>query len=331
MHRTSQSCQPPVILSGDVGGTKTLLALRSGEQLLAEKRYASRDYGDLVELVRDFFANVGLAPQRAVFGVAGPVKAGCSKATNLPWEISAERLQKELAIPIVQLINDFAAVAHGLRALGPQDLVPLNDTVPQPGGTVVVLGAGTGLGEGFLVSCDGKEIYVASEGGHADFAPRNEQEIALLRYILRSRRRASVERLVSGPGIVTIYNFLSESSLKSSQATLPEHAATGDLPALVTRHALAGDCALCVETMELFLRLYGAEAGNLALKALPTGGVYVAGGIAPKISDLLRNGTFLSAYGDKGRMSELVKSFPVQVVINPQVGLLGAHLVASRL
>ncbi len=320
-----------MILAGDVGGTKTLLLLKDGDRDVAEERYPSKDYGGLEHIVRDFLALTAATVDRACFGVAGPVQGNRSRATNLPWDIDGDRISAELHIPRVKLLNDFAAVGFGLEALGPADFVALNDAAVDPTGPIAILGAGTGLGEGFLVRCEGQSLFVASEGGHVDFAPRTEREIGFLRFMLRLHKRVSVERAVSGPGIANIYLYLIDSGRRPSEEVSREIAAGGDVAAIVAKHAQTRDCPVSVETMDMFLNLYGAEAGNLALKMLPSGGIFVAGGIAPKIIDLIRTGPFMAAYGAKGRLSDVVRSFPVRVVMNPKVGLLGAALVAERL
>lgn len=317
------------LLAGDVGGTKTFLRLVSGPEVVLESRYDSGAFGDLLHMVRDFLAKVDVKPQRAVFGIAGPVTGNRSYATNLPWVIDGARLSADLGIPEVRLINDFAAVGWGIRALAPEDFRPLNPAEPDPKGPVAFLGAGTGLGEGFLVPCGTGEVVVTSEGGHADLAPRNEREMGVLRYLLRVHKRVSVERVVCGPGIANLYHYLVYAGRQPVPAVRQAIDLGGDIAAIVADHARARDCELCIEAMDLFVSFYGAEAGNLALKILPTGGVYLAGGIAPKILDLLETGPFMAAYGDKGRMSDLVRSFPVRVILNPKVGLLGAARYAQ--
>lgn len=320
-----------MILAGDVGGTKTLLVLKDGQTVLAEERYASKDYGGLTHIVRDFLALTAAKVDRAAFGVAGPVQDNRSKATNLPWDIDGARLAADLGIAEVRILNDFAAVGFGLEALGPDDMVALNDGKADPDGPIAILGAGTGLGEGFMVKCGAERAFVASEGGHVDFGPRNEREIGFLRFMLRLHKRVSVERAVSGPGIANLYLYMIDAGRRPTEEVAKDIAAGGDVAAIVARHAQTRDCPVCVEVMDTFLNLYGAEAGNLALKILASGGVYVAGGIAPKIIDLIRTGPFMAAYGAKGRLSDVVRSFPVKVVLNPKVGLLGAALVAERI
>lgn len=325
------------VLAGDVGGTKTLLMVRDGQRIIAQERYSSSGYGNLSHILREFVAKIEresgpVAIDRAVIGVAGPVHDNCCRATNLPWEIDGERISADLRIGKLKLINDFVAIGFGIHSLGAEDVVALNPHEPDPRGPIAILGAGTGLGEGFLVpSGEGRFEFLASEGGHADFAPRNEQEFGFLRFMTRVLKRVSIERAVSGPGIANLYNYLVDWGLGPTESVAKRVAAGEDIGAVVTDHARARTCQLCVEVMDLFLSLYGAEAGNMALRILASGGVYVAGGIAPKILDLIRTGPFMAAFGDKGRLSDLVRSFPVRVISNPTVGLLGSARVAEEL
>lgn len=319
------------ILAGDVGGTKTFLQLTVGPDVLLDRRYNCAAYGDITHMIRDFLAEAGQVPEVAVLGVAGPVVSNRCYATNLPWVIDGDRLALDLGIAQVRLINDFAAVGWGIRALAPEDFSPLNPAEPDITGPVAFLGAGTGLGEGFLIPCGTGEVVVTSEGGHADLAPRNEKEVGVLRYLLRVHKRVSVERVVSGPGIANLYHFLVYSGRVPAPEVRQAIDLGGDIAAIVADHARARDCEVCVEAMDLFMAFYGAEAGNLALKILPSGGVYLAGGIAAKILDLMQAGPFMAAFGDKGRLSDLVRSFPVRVITNPKVGLLGAARLARSL
>ncbi|MBU6427938.1 MAG: glucokinase, partial [Cyanobacteria bacterium REEB65] len=287
------------LLAGDVGGTKTFLRLVHGPDVVREARYDSQAYGDLAHMLREFLEPASIRPACSAIGVAGPVVQNRCTATNLPWVLDGDRIAADLGIASVKLINDFAAIGWGIRALVPEDFAPLNPAVPDPAGPIAFLGAGTGLGEGFLLPALGGEVVVNSEGGHADLAPRNEAEIAVLRYLLRLHQRVSVERIVSGPGIANLYHYLVYAGRKPNPAVRQAIDLGGDVGAIVSEHALAGDCALCVEAMNLFMGFYGAEAGNLALRVLPTGGVYLAGGIAAKILELLKTGPFMAAFGDK--------------------------------
>jgi glucokinase len=355
----------PELLAGDIGGTKTTLRLVRSDRgamiagtLLHEARYPSADYPDLVPIVRRFLSAAepkltqAPRPAAACFGIAGPIADNACKLTNLTWSLSGSRLEHELDIPQVHLINDFAAIGHGVPALAPVDLHTLQPGQPDPTAPIAIIGAGTGLGEGFLIPdpAGGHQVF-GSEGAHVDFAPRSQLELELMLYLRKTLdlTHVSVERVVSGLGITSIYAFLRsrEPSLESP-AMAEAFAAwerqqngerkTVDLAAEIGRAATARQDCLCVQTMKLFVESYGAEAGNLALKLLPRGGLYVAGGIAPKILPLLRDGghdggppPFLEAFLDKGRMRGELARIPVHVVLNANVGLLGAALHAADL
>jgi glucokinase len=320
-----------MILAGDVGGTKTLLLLREDGRTIAEERYASQAYGDLSHMVKEFLDATGGRPARAAIGVAGPVNDNRCWATNLPWQIDGDKLAFQLGIGKIRLLNDFATIGYGLESLGPDDVVALNDRQPDPRGPIAILGAGTGLGEGLMVWCGERYVFVPSEGGHADFAARNDREVGFLRFMLGLHERVSIERAISGPGIGNLFRYLVDAGRKPHDGVAAAVAAGEDIASVVSAHAKARDCPVSVETMDMFLNLYGAEAGNLALKVLATGGVFLAGGIAAKNIDLIRAGPFMAAFGDKGRLSDLVRSIPVRVVVNTRVGLLGAASVAERL
>jgi glucokinase len=343
------------ILAGDIGGTKTILRLVeavAGTELhtLYEKRYPSCDFPDLVPMVQQFLATAAQqlgrtpAPQKACFAIAGPVVNNTAKLTNLVWFLDAKLLEQELGIAPISLINDFAAVGYGILGLDASDLSTLQTGKPQPAAPIAVIGAGTGLGQGFLIQQGDSYQVFSSEGGHADFAPRSELEFQLLKYLLDKHdiQRISVERVVSGQGIVAIYQFLRDASKASESSDIGQVVRTWeqeagrsektvDPAAAIAAAALEKRDRLCEQTMQLFVLAYGAEAGNLALKLLPYGGLYIAGGIAAKNLPLIQEGSFLQAFTDKGRMSSLLKSVPVHVVLNPQVGLIGAAICAARL
>jgi len=349
------------VLAGDIGGTKTILQLVRAETAatggtppslvtLVEETYPSQEYPDLVPMVRQFLDKThsgghGLARvTHACFGIAGPVVNQASKLTNLAWSLSAERLQLELNIEHVTLLNDFSAVGYGLAGLENSALVNLQTGTPDRSSPIAVIGAGTGLGEGFLVP-DGAGRYrtFPCEGGHTDFAPRSDTEDQLLIYARRffGVQQISVERVVSGPGIALIYQFLCEQAPERESTAMaklrsqwlrdagPQDGGI-DLSAAVSEGALAGGDDLCRQAMRLFVEAYGAEAGNLALKLLCKGGLFVAGGVAPKILPLLQDGVFIEALRNKGRMRPLMESIPVSVVLNPKVGLIGAALCAVQ-
>lgn len=344
-----------LLLAGDIGGTKTILRLveaSDGAVLLTllEETYRSRDFPDLVPMVQHFLSTATeklggeSLPARACFAIAGPVVNNTVKLTNLAWFLDAKRLEQELGIAQISLINDFEAVGHGILGLDATDLYTLQSGNIQPIAPIAVIGAGTGLGEGFLIQNGDSYRVFSSEGGHADFAPRSELEFQLLKYLLDKHniQSVSVERVVSGQGIIAIYQFLrdwqfaSESpSIQQVVRTWEQEAGRGertvDPAAAITSAALEKRDRICEQAMQMFVEAYGAEAGNLALKLLPYGGLYVAGGIAAKILPLLEDGSFLHAFTHKGRVSSLLKSVPVYIVLNPQVGLMGAALCAGQL
>ncbi|MFQ4145154.1 glucokinase [Chlorogloeopsis sp. ULAP02] len=338
-----------IILAGDIGGTKTILRLMEESEgrllrTIYEKRYLSGDYADLVPIVQKFLAAPNTpTPQKACFAIAGPVVNNTAKLTNLAWFLDAERLQKQLDIASVSLINDFAAVGYGILGLEPEDLYTLQSGKPNPDAPIAVIGAGTGLGQGFLIKQGNYYQAFPSEGGHTDFAPRTELEFQLLKYLLDKHdiQRVSVERVVSGLGIVSIYEFMRDRKITEESPDIAAIVRTWeqeagkqeksvDPGAAIGTAAVQGSDRLCEETMQLFVEAYGAEAGNLALKLLPYGGLYIAGGIAPKILPLIKKGEFLLNFSYKGRMRPLLEEIPVHIVLNQQVGLIGAAIYAAR-
>lgn len=332
------------VLAGDIGGTKTLLQLSTPSQVsgrrvfevLYEQRYPSADHADFLPLVKQFLDS---APHEAkspitgaCFGVAGPVSGRTAVTTNLPWKLDADALERALGIPHVRLINDFQAVGYGIEALGDEDLVTLQAGTPMAHGTRIVIGAGTGLGQGFLVWQDDHYEVVASEGGHADFAPRTPIEMELLAYLKTQFPCPTWERVASGRGLVNIFNFLVEAKQRPVSAALQEALASGDKGAAVSRFGLSGEDATASEALDMFVSIYGSQTGNFALTALASGGVYVAGGVAPKILSKMKEGGFLKAFLDKyERMQSLLNAMPVKIVVNEHVGLLGCAVAASRL
>jgi glucokinase len=323
-----------LILAGDIGGTKTHLALFSSQDnnLKAEyqKTYRSQQYSGLEPLLHDFLATGKHPIGRASFGIAGPLLDGRVNPPNLDWVVDPLSLAKALGLPSVSLLNDLEAAAYGISTLAPEEFLVLNEGVIRRPGNKVLIAAGTGLGETIIFD-DGKNYYpLASEGGHADFAARNEMEIELLRYLIGRFGRVSYERVVSGPGLANIYDFLSERAGSRVPGPFADKiAAAEDRSPVISQAALAGDPEIAVKAMDLLVSSYGAEAGNLALKAKAIGGVYVGGGIAPKILSKLNNGTFMQAFNEKGRYRELVSSIPVYVVLNEKAALRGAAYHAS--
>jgi glucokinase len=324
-----------IVLAGDIGGTNARLATvrvePGGMTVLDERRYPSEEFPGLGPIVRRFLDEGGTRPARACFGVACPVVGDDCTAPNLPWTINARSLAAEIGIRRTAIINDFVAVGYGVERLGPADLVTLQPGHPVPGGPIALIGAGTGLGEGFLLRTGDHYHVLASEGGHADFAPRGAIQTRLLEFLRGEYGRVSWERLLSGPGLVNIYRGLAAAGVAAERPAVREEMAHDDPAAVITRHAAAGDDPLCDRTLEVFVEVYGAQAGNLALTVVATGGVYLTGGIAPRIIERLRGPAFLAAFREKGRLTEVVSAVPVHVIIASNVALLGAAQVASRL
>ncbi len=355
-----------LLLAGDIGGTSTRLRLapiedwRSHSAVTSgarparqwERTYASPDFPDLVPIVQQFLAELAVPGEvvAACFAVAGPVVNGVAKLQNLAWQLEVDRLTRSLNIPNIQLINDFAAVSYGLAHLRSDELHMLQVGEYVADAPQVVIGAGTGLGQGYLIPSAGKYQVLASEGGHSDFAARTPLEFELVEYLMErdDLDHVSYDRLVSGRGIVNMYRFLRDrQSLTASpltdapmiaaavqqweQTTVADRASLTDPAVLIATAAQAGTSALARAAMQMFVSAYGAEAGNLALKFLPRGGLYIAGGIAAKNLALLTDGTFMAAFGQKGRMRSLVAQIPVAVVLNSQVGLIGAAAQAIEM
>jgi glucokinase len=324
-----------IVLGGDVGGTNARLAIVELDgravRITRERKYPSRDYPGLAPIVRRFCEEEGARPDRACFGIACPVVGDDCTAPNLPWTIDARQLAAEIEIPRTTIINDFVAVGYGIESLGPSDLATLQEGRPEPQGPIALIGAGTGLGQGFLLWEKDHYRVLASEGGHGDFAPRGTLQADLLQFLGRQFGRVSWERLLSGPGMVNTYRYLVAAAVAPEQATVRTEMGQEDPAAVIARHALAGTDCLSDRALDLFCEILGAQAGNLALTVVATGGVYLAGGIAPRIVERLRSGPFLTAFRDKGRLSELLSRIPVHVIVNPNVALLGAAAVAGRM
>jgi glucokinase len=320
-----------MIIAGDIGGTKTNIAMfeapggRLG-RITVQQSFPSGGYDSLEAILADFIkAHRPDEVTGACFGVAGPVVRGRVEATNLAWKVSAESLARELGLPSVYLINDLEATAFGIGELKPEQLYTLNEGESDPAGHRGLIAAGTGLGMAGIFNAGSHYHPMPSEGGHMDFAPRNEREFEMLTYLgEKVGGRVSYERVLSGLGIFNIYSFLRDRGYGEEPAWLAEEIETGDPTAAISRAALEGRCELAETTLHMFVEAYGAMAGNLALLLKATGGLYVGGGIAPKILDKLRDGTFMRNYVDKGRMSGLVMSIPVRVILDDKTALYGA-------
>ena len=320
-------------LAGDIGGTSTRLAIftvRDGAvRRVAEETVHSRDFSGLDQIAQSFLSRQGLTVERAAFGIAGPVIAGVVRTPNLPWVIVADDLAKSLQIEHVDLINDLEANAWGIGALQANDIAELQAGDAAARGNRAVISAGTGLGEAGLYFDGAQHRPFACEGGHADYAPRNALEIQLLEFLRRRWDRISYERVLSGPGLRNIYEFFRDELGRQESLLIAEACRSEDPPAVISRAAMAGECPLCVESLNLFVAIYGAAAGNVALTMMATGGMYVGGGIAPKIVSKLREPAFIEAFLDKGRMRPLLAAMPVRVILNVETALLGAGRYAA--
>jgi glucokinase len=332
-----------MILAGDIGGTSTRLALfdvKNGQlSPLVESKYHSREHLGLDEIVKTFVAaqpcdGRKLPIEHAAFGIAGVVREGQVHTVNLPWVVSAAQLAKELKLNEVHLLNDLEANAHGIPALGPNDLVTLNAGKPDPQGNAAIISAGTGLGEAGIYF-DGEQLHpFACEGGHTDFGPQDQLETELLLHLKEkfaqdSDGHVSYERVVSGPGLRNIYEFLRDTGRGKETPEITAAMQSGDPAAVISKAALAGSCALCVQAMDVFVSIYGAEAGNLALKMMATRGICIGGGIAPRIISTLKEPRFREAFCAKGRHRPLLEMIPVQVIMNDQTALRGAARFAA--
>jgi glucokinase len=329
------TCDQPTslrVLTGDIGGTKTRLAIIVGDggRLLVEREqvFPSRDYPAFTDLLGEFLQH-SVVPSRASFGIAGPVTGRLAHTTNLPWRIDADVLEKEFGLESCALLNDLEAAARGLPALGKDDLVVLNEGAPNTNGNAAIIAPGTGLGEAGLY-WDGREYHpYATEGGHASFSPQDEKEVALLLHLQRLHGHVSWERVLSGPGLVSLHEFHCLYCNVPVPDWVQHDAHQGGAAASIANAALNGSDELCVSTLAWFVRLLGAEAGNLALKAMSRGGLYLGGGIPPKILPCLQTEPFLEAFFRKGRMRPLLETIPVTVIMNDQLAIYGAALHAS--
>ena len=322
-----------MILAGDIGGTNARLAYfqtQNGHfQLVAERVFPSREHSELGEIVTQFLSDSGMRPDAACFGIAGPVRNGRVETSNLPWVIEQSRLAKQIQLPGTLLINDLEASAWGIGALSSGDLVSLNSVSGPVVGNQAVIAPGTGLGEAGLF-WDGTRHHVfACEGGHCDFAPQNDQEIELLRYLKARFGHVSYERILSGPGLVNVYEFLRDSGCGKESPEVGASLRTGNGPAAISHGAIAGTDPMAQKALEIWISVFGAEASNLALKAMATGGLFLAGGISPKVLSGLTGPLFMQSFLAKGRMRALMEAIPVQVVTNDKAGLLGAARCAA--
>ena len=324
-----------MILAGDIGATNTRLALfphEGASAILAstpsigEETFSSHKFSDLQSIVREFVARHGGKVSLACFGIAGPIRNRRSEATNLPWIVEADALAAELRIApeAVTLINDLEANAHGIPGLGANDLVTIHPGAPGAQGNAALISAGTGLGEAGLFWDGSAHRPWACEGGHSTFAPATALHLQLHEWLLKTHKHVSWERVLSGPGLVTLFEFLRHTGRGEQPAWLAEEMKLGDPAPVISRNALAGKSQLCVAALDLFVELYGAEAGNLALKVLAIGGVYLGGGIAPRIHPKLQAPAFREAFLAKGRMRPLLETMALRIILNERAALVGA-------
>jgi glucokinase len=322
-----------MIVGGDVGGTKTLLGVFEPAphrpRLMATYSYVTATYGSFVEILEEFDRAIGRqgAVDAAAVGVAGPVIGGASQMTNISWKLSAAEIAAHFGTPRVALLNDLEAMANSVEVLTAEEVAVLQEGIVRADGNAAVIAAGTGLGQAYLHRVNGRLRPVPSEGGHADYAARTDREIELVRMLRDRFGRAEVEQVLSGPGLLNLHRF----THRGGECEMLEGAAEADVPARISQAGLAGRCQPCAEALRMFVGAYGAEAGNLALRAVATAGLFVGGGIAPKILPALQTGTFMDAFVAKDPLRELVERIPVRVILNPEAGLVGAALRAQDL
>lgn len=323
-----------MVLAGDVGGTKTLLGLfRGSPGKLREVRtstFVSDAYPSFEAMVREFLSQGGERPRRVAVGVAGPIVDGRSRVVNLKWPVEERRVAKAAGTKDVRVLNDLEATGWGIGEVPPRRVVSLTPSIRARKGNGALIAAGTGLGMCALVRDGARQVPLAGEGGHQDFAPRDETEFDLLRHFQKLHGRVSLERIVAGPGLSEIYRFLVASGREAADPALESRFATEDPNAAVSEAGVAGSSTAARRALAIFVSLYGAAAGNFALVIKATGGVWVGGGIAPKILPVLRDGTFLESFRAKGRLRPMLEAIPVRVLLEPRTALLGAAAFAAR-
>lgn len=325
-----------IILAGDVGGTKTLLALFecSGSHLveLKSKKYVSRNFENLEMIIKDFLSNQQITPASAAFGIPGPVEHGIVKSTNLPWIVDEKLLKKNLHIPKVKIVNDLAATAYQIPFLKDEEKILIKESInKERSERFVVVAPGTGLGQAFLVCEENKKIILASEGGHTDFAPTNEVEAELFLYLLKKFERVSYERIISGSGLPNIYDFLVQAGPAKPENETIERMKTEDRALVISDMALSNKDKVCEKALDIFVSILGAHSGNLVINLLATGGVYLAGGIPHKILPKLQTKIFTDSFLNKGRLKELTEATPVYVLNHNNAALMGAARIAENL
>jgi glucokinase len=324
---------PNLLLAGDIGGTKTLLGVfeqaAGRPRRLLSRAFGTLDYAELPVIIDEFLNEAGVDRSRvsaASFGVAGPVIDGAAALTNVPWRVEARRVREVFGLQRVRLLNDLQAMAYSVTVLNESELEVLQEGCANPDGNIAIIAAGTGLGEGLLHNIEGRRVPSPSEGGHADFAARTEREIALVRDLTARYGRADVEHVISGRGLVNLHRVAHRTA-----CAMAIDLADSGAPASITSAALERRCDGCVETLDMFVEAYGAEAGNLALRSVATGGVFVGGGIAPKILPAMTNGAFIRAFNAKPPLDAMLREMPVKVILNEEAGLLGAAVFANSI
>jgi glucokinase len=329
-----------MLLAADVGGTKTLIGLfappraaddRPRPQVMRE--FVTLDFDSLEDLIDAFMEETGAGRRvdAVCVGIAGPVTGLVARLTNVPWLADVSFVPERFGDCPVQLVNDLEAMASAVPVLEREELTVLQEGVTVPSGNAAVIAAGTGLGEALLHNVDGRFIPSATEAGHSDFAARTPRELALVEQLTRMHGRVDIERVVSGPGLVNLFRFTHGVPGRSAACAIGPDVDPGEMPAAISTAALEGRCDRCGEALEMFVEAYGAEAGNLALRSVATAGVYVGGGIAPKILPVLQSGLFIDAFRDKPPLTDLLRTIPVSVILNPAAGLLGAAVRAAGL
>jgi glucokinase len=327
-----------MVLAGDIGGTKTLLGLFDPEgdrpKPLVVREYATLDFDSLGELMQVFLEDTGAGASvtAVAVGVAGPVTGLVARLTKVPWVVDASVLGEQLGDCPVHLLNDLEAMAYAVPVLEPDEIAVLQEGVAVAGGNAAIIAAGTGLGESFLHNVDGQFVPSASEGGHADFPARTPRELALVEHLTAIYGRVDCDRVISGPGLVNLFGFthgVAGPPTSGACRVVGPGVEESELPAAISACAMARRCEQCVEALEMFIEAYGAEAGNLALRSMATAGVYLGGGIAPKLLPALESGAFLEAFCRKTPLTDLLRTIPVSVILNPAAGLLGAAVRAS--
>ncbi|CAL7960989.1 Glucokinase [Gammaproteobacteria bacterium] len=333
-----------LVLSGDIGGTRTRMQLTEFTasnvmKAIAVVRYNNSDHSSFIDIINNFFMEAKIKPSEIVsacFGVAGPVANGKVNLTNLPWIIDTNDIKHALKVDKVELINDFMAIGYGISVLKPEDLLTLQVGKSHEDGIKAYIGAGTGLGVGFMTCRQGTCLLHSTEGGHVDFAPTDDTQLDLLKYLRKKYHRVSFERVLSGMGLVNIYYFVRDNKIFGEEENLElcsliKSGSNVDVAAVVAEYAIKHKDIMAIRALDIFMRIYGAAVGNLALTTLPFGGLYVVGGIAPKLLTQIKKGSFLEAFADKGRMSALLKGIPLHIVLYEDIGLQGAAVCARKI